>query len=222
MIIKIHVLKSRIFLLVLLLMISSISLSQVTFTPNPTNLQINTALNGTGLTISGGTLVNGKRSDQIATFTNGIAGANIGINSGVFFSTGNATQNLNNRNSFRNRSDNPLGNTLYSDPDLSAIDASATRDNVVYSFTVKLGPSTTSIRLSYQFGSEEYPDYVGSSFDDNFGFFVTGPGITGTVNMARLPNNNITSINKVNSGVQGFSGSNAPAIDLSQSALYIN
>ncbi|MCZ8198114.1 MAG: choice-of-anchor L domain-containing protein, partial [Flavobacterium sp.] len=196
--------------------------SQATFTANPTDAQINTALNGTGLTISGGNLVNGSRPNQIATFANGMPGASLGIDNGVFFSTGNVTQNLSNRNSVRNRSDNPMGGTTYSDVNLSAIDPTAIRDNVVYSFTVTLGPSTTSIRLSYQFGSEEYPDYVGSAFDDNFGFFVTGPGIAGTVNMARLPNNNVTSINKVNAGVQGFSGTNNAALDLTQSAFYIN
>ena len=216
---KLQLLKSKLLLFVLFFASSSVCFSQVTFTANPTNAQITTALTGTGLTISSPTLVSGSRSNQIATFTNGSTGGGLQIDKGVFFSTGSVTQNLNNRNSSVSRSDNPSGN--YSDPDLTAIAGNAIYNPVVYSFTVTLGLTTTALRLSYQFGSEEYPDYVGSVFNDVFGFFVTGPGITGTANMARLPNNSVTAINKVNAGVQGFSGSNQAftLMETAQSAI---
>ena len=88
-----------------------------------------------------------------------------------------------------------------------------------------MGSKATVLYIAYQFGSEEYPDYVGTKFDDAFGFFVTGPGISGTANLARLPNNSPTSINKVNFGTPGFktaAGGPVAAYDGSQSALYIN
>ncbi len=218
---KLHILKSKLVLLVLMILISSVSFSQVTFTANPTDAQITTALTGTGLTISAPVLVSGSRSQQIATFTNGIAGAGLKIDKGVMFSTGNVTQNLTNKNSATFQSDNPSGN--YSDPDLTAITGAARYNPAVYRFTVTLGLTTTAIRLSYQFASEEYPDFVGSVYNDAFGFFVTGPGITGTANMARLPTNNkVTTINNINAGVQGVFGSNDPSMDLAQSAFYIN
>ncbi|WP_374172416.1 choice-of-anchor L domain-containing protein [Flavobacterium tructae] len=202
--------------------------SQATILTNPTNSQINSALNGPGIVITGGTLsgaaaISTVRSNQVATFTNGVAGAGLGLTSGAYFSTGNAPFELTNRNTANQSSYNPAGATTLSDPNLSTIDATATRDLISYSFTITLGPTVSGLKIGYQFGSEEYPDYVGSSFDDAFGFFITGPGIAGTLNMATLPNGNATSINKVNSGVPGFSGfPPVAAYDGTQSALYTN
>ncbi|WP_151199671.1 DUF11 domain-containing protein, partial [Flavobacterium psychrophilum] len=203
--------------------------SQATVVANPTNAQINSSLNGPNLTITGGTLVGAApaatlRSQQVVTFTNGIAGAGLGLESGAYFSTGEAPFELSNKNSLTQSSKNPAGATPLNDDDLKVIDATATRDLVSYSFTITLGPAVSGLKIGYQFGSEEFPDYVGSIYDDAFGFFLTGPGIIGTINMATLPNGNATSINKVNSGVSGSNSSTPPvaAYDGTQSALYIN
>jgi uncharacterized repeat protein (TIGR01451 family) len=206
------------------LMLSIVAFSplfgQATFTTNPTNAQINNALQGNGVTISNGSLEAGRRDRQIAIFSNGIVGANFEINEGVLFSTGLASFDLSNRNSTNNRSFAASPN--YSDPDLTAINPNARFDPVVYSFDVTLGPVATALRIEFQFGSEEYPDYVGSVFNDVFGFFVTGPGIPGTENMARLPsNNNIIAVNTVNGGVLGASNTGQPT-DLNQTEFYIN
>ncbi|OXA93746.1 hypothetical protein B0A75_20110, partial [Flavobacterium oncorhynchi] len=202
--------------------------SQATVVANPTNAQINSALNGPGIVITGGTLSGAApiatvRANQVATFTNGVAGAGLGLPSGAYFSTGNAPFELANKNTGTQNTFTPANGVTLSDTNLSTIDATATRDLVSYSFTITLGPTISGLKIGYQFGSEEYPDYVGSSYDDAFGFFVTGPGIAGTLNMATLPNGNATSINKVNSGVPGNSGfPPIAAYDGTQSALYIN
>ncbi|QRE03721.1 choice-of-anchor L domain-containing protein [Flavobacterium psychrophilum] len=203
--------------------------SQATVVANPTNAQINSSLNGPNLTITGGTLVGAAppatlRSQQVVTFTNGIAGAGLGLESGAYFSTGEAPFELSNKNSLAISTKNPAGTSTLSDANLSAIDNTAVNDLVSYSFTITLGPAVSGLKIGYQFGSEEFPDYVGTRFNDVFGFFVSGPGITGVVNMARLPNGNATSINKVNSGVLGDQASIPPvaAYDGTQSALYIN
>jgi hypothetical protein len=62
---------------------------------------------------------------------------------------------------------------------------------------------STAISFRYVFGSEEYPEYVGSSFNDVFGFFITGPnplgGYYSELNIATLPQSTVpVAINNVN------------------------
>ena len=211
------------FLQLILLVVSVFGFSQtpVTYVANPSNAEINSALQGNNVVISGGTLNFGSRADQIATFTGGVA-AGLNMEDGVYFGTGTLASDLS-RNTVTN-STKSVGLGNFSDPDLITIDNTATKNVVSYSFTVTMGSKATVLYIAYQFGSEEYPDYVGSKFDDALGFFVTGPGITGTTNIAKLPNGSPISINKVNYGVPGFSSPATPvaAYDGTQSALYTN
>ncbi len=80
-------------------------------------------------------------------------------------------------------------------------------------------PISTSVQFRYIFGSEEYRDNNGfinyncSSYNDKFGFLISGPGIAGgqgysnnARNIARLANGSEVAINSVNSGQVGSSG----------------
>ncbi|TWH93572.1 choice-of-anchor L domain-containing protein, partial [Flavobacterium cheniae] len=80
-------------------------------------------------------------------------------------------------------------------------------------------PVENSVTFRYIFGSEEYTDNSGfinyqcSSYNDKFGFLISGPGIAGgqgftnnARNIARLSNGSEVSINSVNNGVVGSSG----------------
>ncbi len=80
-------------------------------------------------------------------------------------------------------------------------------------------PVSTFVEFKYMFGSEEYKDnggfinYQCSSYNDKFGFLISGPGIVGgagydnnAVNIARLANGSEVGINSVNDGVVGSSG----------------
>ena len=40
-------------------------------------------------------------------------------------------------------------------------------------------PQSDTVKFNFSFGSEEYLTWVNSSFNDVFGFFICGPGITG-------------------------------------------
>ncbi|MEA3448821.1 MAG: choice-of-anchor L domain-containing protein, partial [Bacteroidota bacterium] len=54
-------------------------------------------------------------------------------------------------------------------------------------------PASNELQFEYIFGSEEFPEWANSSFNDVFGFFLSGPGINGPYsnnaeNIALLPN----------------------------------
>ncbi|MES2798744.1 MAG: choice-of-anchor L domain-containing protein [Bacteroidota bacterium] len=63
-------------------------------------------------------------------------------------------------------------------------------------------PYSDTVRFRYVFGSEEYPEYAppnNTGFNDIFGFFISGPGITGLQNIAKLPGGGgVVAINNVN------------------------
>ncbi|MDZ4751582.1 MAG: choice-of-anchor L domain-containing protein [Flavobacteriales bacterium] len=60
-------------------------------------------------------------------------------------------------------------------------------------------PQGDSLRFEYTFASEEYNEWVGSPFNDVFGFFISGPNIGTDVNIALIPGtSNPVAINTVN------------------------
>lgn len=85
-------------------------------------------------------------------------------------------------------------------PELQAI-ATSTLNDVAF-FRITFRPFSDSIRFRYVFGSEEYPEYACSDFNDIFGFFLTGPipsgGTYDDQNIARIPGTNlVVSINNL-------------------------
>ena len=133
-----------------------------------------------------------------ALFTNGTSSIN--IEEGVLLSTGNV-HNSAGPNDFYN-----TGSSFFNfgtDPDLSLMVGS----NFMYDVSAlefDFTPTTDQISFEFVFASEEYCEYVNSSFNDAFGFFISGPGINGPFsnnaeNIAVVPNTaSYTSINAVN------------------------
>jgi uncharacterized repeat protein (TIGR01451 family) len=66
-------------------------------------------------------------------------------------------------------------------------------------------PKYNNLGLQYSFFSWEYPEYVGSKYNDNLDIIVTGPGFPiGGTNLAQLPNSSIPiQINTINGGKLG-------------------
>ncbi|MGC9330942.1 MAG: choice-of-anchor L domain-containing protein, partial [Bacteroidales bacterium] len=93
-----------------------------------------------------------------------------------------------------------------SDPDLQALNPGySVNDAAVLEFDFI--PASDTIKFEYIFGSEEFPEYANSSYNDVFGFFLSGPGINGpyslnAINIALLPNGQPVTIDNVyNSGI---------------------
>jgi len=123
----------------------------------------------------------------------------IGFDNGVVLSSGNAGFVTG-----PNISDSKT-QVNYSNGDLdlnSLIPGYSTHDSTILEFDFV--PNNNVISFQYVFSSEEYNEWVNSSFNDVFGFFLDG------VNIAKIPGSDVTvSINNVNNGnPYGFNVSN--------------
>ena len=134
-------------------------------------------------------------SNQIGFF-NGI-NSNVGIDSGIVLSSGSIFDILGpntdggTTTSFLGAGDATLDAVIAPDP---------TNDAAVFEFDFI--PNSDTISFKYVFGSEEYLEFV-NSFNDAFGFFLSGPNPTGgnyiDQNLALIPGTNTpVTINNVN------------------------
>ena len=118
--------------------------------------------------------------------------------------SGSAANVASNASVFASPEDNGAGG----DANLSALSGNATFDACVLEFDFI--PKGNQISFRYQFGSEEYPDFTCTQFNDVFGFFING----GTeyplpTNIALVPGTSPgipVAINTVNGGLGGADG----------------
>lgn len=136
-----------------------------------------------------------------------VSGAFLGFESseGIILTTGfsNDGNKSNSCNTSANASSN--NNGIANDPDLQSLaNENISNDGCIIEFDFK--PITNIVKFNYVFASEEYHEYVFDMFNDVFGLFLSGPGISGPFtnnadNIATLPNTNMpVSINNVNYG----------------------
>ncbi len=118
---------------------------------------------------------------------------NLGIDKGIIISTGDILNALGPNDNTRAGNSNNLGGfpILKSLSNDTLYDASA--------ITIRFFPASDTTTFRFVFASEEYPESVGSKFNDVFGFFVSGQGYIGYENIAVIPGT-VTpiSINSVN------------------------
>jgi gliding motility-associated-like protein len=163
-------------------------------TPAPALVQ--NVLLGPGVTVSNITY-NGSPS-AISEFS--YAGPNLGISSGIVMTTGTTYNNGAGPHGPNNLANAGVDNGAAGSALLSnIIGGTQTFNATILEFDFI--PYSDTVRFRYIFGSEEYPEFAppnNSSYNDVFGFFISGPGIAGTQNIARLPSGSIVSINNVN------------------------
>ncbi len=158
---------------------------------------VENVLLGPGVLVSN-IMYNGSPS-AIASFS--ATNTNLGIDQGIVLTTGTVINNGSGPHGPNNQAgcgmdNNTGGSTVLS----NLIGGTQTFNAAILEFDFI--PFSDTVRFKYVFGSDEYPEFAppnNSSYNDVFGFFISGPGITGMQNIARLPTNgSIVSINNVN------------------------
>jgi gliding motility-associated-like protein len=171
-----------------LILITSLSVKAQLITNNsltPAQL-VQTVLLGSGVTASNITY-NGA-SIAIGDFDGSLS--NIGLPAGVLMTCGDITNAVGPNNA----SGSSTGNSLPGDPDLDLImSPTLSYDASILEFDFV--PTSDTVKFRYVFGSEEYMEFVSTTpggINDGFGFFISGPGITGpfsnsSKNIALIP-----------------------------------
>jgi gliding motility-associated-like protein len=156
------------------------------------NVLLGGGVTATGITFQG-------TNEQIGSFT--CVNCGIGLASGLVIGSGNVdgSDGPNNSGSFSQGPPNFTDNVT--DPDLAELSGMLLNNTAVLEFDFV--PTGDSLFFNYVFSSEEYPEFVGS-INDAFGFFLSGPGITGpylnnAANIALVPGTSTPiTINTVN------------------------
>ena len=204
----------RLFTILLAGLFSTSLEAALIFNPNATTAQMTAILDGPGLAVTNLSVSHGV-SGQYGVVAGGTS--ILGFEAGVFLSTGNlgSWQPPNNTGAYSHNT-----GVTYSDPDLISISSQARFDPVIIEFDIT--PQGDRANFVFVFGSDEYPEYVCSQFNDAFGLFISGPGISGTYNAARVPDSSdAIAVNTINSGAAG-SAADGTACTLSNSVYFVD
>ena len=176
-----------------------VTTAQLVVTPQTNLQQLAASITGPGVQIS---------NPSITCHTLGFgefsfSGSQLGVDEGVILTTGRITDapgpNSNNGGS------NWFGQGTSGDALLDNVTGRTTRDACKFEFDII--PVGDSLSFDFVFASEEYNEWVGSQYNDVFGFFISGPGIVGDPgagnehNIAIVPGTTqAVTINNVNNG----------------------
>lgn len=204
--------KNKVFYLILFFCLPNLLLAQLIVNNSFTTQQlVQNILLGPGVTVSNVTYTGDPNA---IGFFNGTA-TNIGLDSGIVITTGtifapDGPQGPNNIGW------SGIDNFYAGDPDISIITNDVTFNAAILEFDFV--PIADTVQFRYVFGSEEYMEFVGS-INDGFGFFISGPGITGTYsnnskNIALIPGTatpvTINNVNLFTNSQYWFDNENPP------------
>ena len=187
--------------------------SQITVTTTETplwlveNIILGFGVTASNITVNGSPLNSNNIQGNCTYFD--ASGTTFPINSGVLLSTGNGIGAIGPNSIGSYTDNNPATPNVAGDPHLNAIANAAPTNGIVLEFDFI--PSGDTISFNYIFGSDEYPEFSPSTFNDAFGFFLWGPGVTGPyalggypgggANLAIIPGTNIpVTINNLGPG----------------------
>lgn len=139
------------------------------------------------VTINGDPALANTPQSNMGYFTN--TNALFPIGNGLVLTTGNAigAPGPNNQSGATNNS--PATPNVAFDPHLNDIANAGVTNGIVLEFDFI--PSGDTLVFNYMFGSDEYPEWSPSSYNDAFGLFLWGPGISGPFVLAGYPNGGV-------------------------------
>lgn len=131
------------------------------------------------------------------------ANSNLNISEGLLLTTGTINNAVGPNNAGNKTTYFGNQNTPSTYPLLNGYTGKTTWEYCEFEFDII--PQGDTIKFDFVFASEEYEEWVGSQYNDVFGFFISGPGITGDPgagayhNIALIPNSSTAvTINNVN------------------------
>lgn len=164
---------------------------------------------GNGVTVTNASITGNSHS--FGAFLTGSTPTNLGIQYGIVLSTGVVDEfDLGGMGTPQPAIGSAVSNFVSSttnsgsDPQLQSLIPSYTINDAT-KIEFDFVPLSDTIKFRYVFGSEEYPEFVSSSFNDVFGFFISGVNPLGgnytNYNIARVPNTTLpVTIDNINSG----------------------
>ena len=194
---------SSLFCFFLCLLINGVSYGQVNVAPNQTANALSQKLVGNGVQVFNATLNCPGNANGIFT----VVTSNLGLDSGIVLTSGQAatvgtTQGVNGANTGSGPS---MSNNVGGDPDLNNVLAGITSyDACVLEFDFL--PAGDTVKFDYLFASTEYQGFSCTNFNDVFGFFISGPGIIGNNNIAKIPGTSIPICVNSTTGVTAVPG----------------
>jgi gliding motility-associated-like protein len=206
---------------ILLCLIVSINVNgQIVTFPNQTATALTQQLVGPGIVYSNPVLTCPLNAS--GQFQNGLA-SSIQIDNGIVLTTGRVQSSgaAYGVNGFASNFANINNQTSGGDADLAASATGAINDMCKLEFDFI--PTGDTIQFQYRFGSEEYPDFNCTQFNDIFAFYLSGIGYPIPTNLALVPGTNIpVIINSINDGTVGIGGLSSNCTGLGAGSPFTN
>jgi hypothetical protein len=193
------------------------SAQAIVITPTNDATTLANAILGSGVTLLGTPTLTGVTNQQ-GTFTNGAS--EIGFGSGLVLSTGNVNDipgpNGNTDTPETRGAGGASGDDISTalgqsgDSDLTSLAGNTTFDANILEFTFQFGDGSVGgdLFFNFVFASEEYIDFIGSSFNDAFAFILNGTTNLATVGGNPITVNNINDVNNSGSYVNNVGNTN--------------
>lgn len=209
-----------------LLILAKAGIAQITINGNQTATILAQALVGTGVTVTNPVLTCNQNSNGLFTVTPP-AVSNLGLTDGIILTSG-VAQTTGTTFGANGPAANLPANSMGGpgDADLTTLALKPTFDACILEFDFV--PVGDTIKFDYVFASAEYQGFTCSNYGDIFGFFISGPAITGpfsgnSKNIALVPGTSCpVGVNTINGSTASPCGPVGPPCSPPNNALFTN